>query len=232
MPRQSFIVLELVFRKLEKTITAAFLCRVRVSEHLWESWDVDMSVEQHGYDCSYALARESPPVTLREGALKKGSWLVQGFAYTFVCNSAGSGPSDPMSALEGAPGCVGAVRGGCAIFFVFSLICRRQIKKEAVVRSNGDCRNRRMRFQHRDYDNGRYLDEPNFRSNFIHQSTYSTVKSSLVQDQGNTSLKYIESQSRLLLTCLRLPNTPRQAKRAEGHRPQAKRQRGRQENFA
>ena len=75
MPRQSFIVLELVFRKLEKTITAAFLCRVRVSEHLWESWDVDMSVEQHGYDCSYALARESPPVTLREGALKKGSWL-------------------------------------------------------------------------------------------------------------------------------------------------------------
>ena len=114
MPRQSFIVLELVFRKLEKTITAAFLCRVRVSEHLWESWDVDMSVEQHGYDCSYALARESPPVTLREGALKKGSWLVQGFAYTFVCNSAGSGPSDPMSALEGAPGCVGAVRGGCA----------------------------------------------------------------------------------------------------------------------
>ena len=85
MPRQSFIVLELVFRKLEKTITAAFLCRVRVSEHLWESWDVDMSVEQHGYDCSYALARESPPVTLRKGALKKGSWLVQGFACTFVC---------------------------------------------------------------------------------------------------------------------------------------------------
>ena len=126
MPRQSFIVLELVFRKLEKTITAAFLCRVRVSEHLWESWDVDMSVEQHGYDCSYALARESPPVTLREGALKKGSWLVQGFAYTFVCNSAGSGPSDPMSALEGAPGCVGAVRcalcavrGGCAILSYF-----------------------------------------------------------------------------------------------------------------
>ena len=36
-----------------------------------------------------------------------------------------------MSALEGAPGCVGAVRGGCAIFFVFSLICRRHIKKEA-----------------------------------------------------------------------------------------------------
>ena len=105
MPRQSFIVLELVFRKLEKTITAAFLCRVRVSEHLWESWDVDMSVEQHGYDCSYALARESPPVTLREGALKKGSWLVQGFAYTFVCNSAGSGsgPSDPVSALEIGP---------------------------------------------------------------------------------------------------------------------------------
>ena len=68
---------------------------------------------------SYALARESPPVTLREGALKKGSWLVQGFAYTFVCNSAGSGPSDPMSALEGAPGCVGAVRGGCAIFSYF-----------------------------------------------------------------------------------------------------------------
>ena len=94
-----------------------------------------------------------------------------------------------------------------------------------------DCRNRRMRFQHRDYDNGRYLDEPNFRSNFIHQSTYSTVKSSLVQAQGNTSLKYIESQSRLLLTCLRLPNTTRQAKRAEGHRQQAKRQRGRQENF-
>ena len=120
MPRQSFIVLELVFRKLEKTITAAFLCRVRVSEHLWESWDVDMSVEQHGYDCSYALARESPPVTLREGALKKGSWLVQGFAYTFVCNSAGSGPSsDPVSALEGAPGCGGAVRGGCSIFSYF-----------------------------------------------------------------------------------------------------------------
>ena len=81
-----------------------------------------------------------------------------------------------------------------------------------------DCRNRRMRFQHRDYDNGRYLDEPNFRSNFIHQSTYSTVKSSLVQDQGNTSLKYIESQSRLLLIFLRLPNTPRQTKRAKDHR--------------
>ena len=75
-----------------------------------------------------------------------------------------------------------------------------------------------MRFQHRDYDNGRYLDEPNFRSNFIHQSTYSTVKSSLVQDQGNTSLKYIESQSRLLLIFLRLPNTPRQTKRAKDHR--------------
>ena len=88
-----------------------------------------------------------------------------------------------------------------------------------------------MRFQHRDYDNGRYLDEPNFRSNFIHQSTYSTVKSNLVQAQGNTSLKYIESQSRLLLIYLRLPNSPRQAKRAEDHRPQAKRQRGRQENF-
>jgi hypothetical protein len=75
-----------------------------------------------------------------------------------------------------------------------------------------------MRFQHRDYDNGRYLDEPNFRSNFIHQSTYSTVKSSLVQDQGNTSLKYIESQSRLLLIFVRLPNTPRQTKRAKDHR--------------
>ena len=83
---------------------------------------------------------------------------------------------------------------------------------------NLDCRNRRMRFQHRDYDNGRYLDEPNFRSNFIHQSTYSTVKSSLVQDQGNTSLKYIESQSRLLLIFVRLPNTPRQTKRAKDHR--------------
>ena len=43
----------------------------------------------------------------------------EGFACTFVCNSAGSGPSDPMSALEGAPGCVGAVRGGCAIFSYF-----------------------------------------------------------------------------------------------------------------
>ena len=70
MPRQSFIVLELVFRKLEKTITAAFLCRVRVSEYLWESWDVDMSVEQHGYDCSYALACESRAVPQREQTLK------------------------------------------------------------------------------------------------------------------------------------------------------------------
>ena len=34
-----------------------------------------------------AIARESPPVTLREGALKKGSWLVHGFASTFVSNS-------------------------------------------------------------------------------------------------------------------------------------------------
>ena len=70
MPRQSFIVLELVFRKLEKTITAAFLCRVRVSEHLCDSWNANMWKEQHGYDCSYALACESRTVTQREGALK------------------------------------------------------------------------------------------------------------------------------------------------------------------
>ena len=70
MPRQSFIVLELVFRKLEKTITAAFLCRVRVSEHLCDSWNVNIWKEQHGYDPSYALACESRTVTQREGALK------------------------------------------------------------------------------------------------------------------------------------------------------------------
>ena len=119
MWRQSFLVIHLVFRKMQKTDRRSFLCRVRVSEHLCDSWNANKWKEQHGYDCSYALARESPPVTLREGALKKGSWLVQGFACTFVCNSAGSGPSDPMSALEGAPGCVGAVRGDCAIFSYF-----------------------------------------------------------------------------------------------------------------
>ena len=138
MPRQSFIVLELVFRKLEKTITAAFLCRVRVSEHLWESWDVDMSVEQHGYDCSYALARESPPVTLREGALKKGSWLVQGFACTFVCNSAGSGPSDPMSALEGAPGCPNGNRISKLITAVYKVNRQDKTRQQRVHRRGRD----------------------------------------------------------------------------------------------
>ena len=114
-----FLGIHFVFRKFEKSDPRNFQHGLPALSNLWEFWNADKWAEQHGYDCSYALARESPPVTLREGALKKGSWLVQGFAYTFVCNSAGSGPSDPMSALEGAPGCVGAVRGGCAIFSYF-----------------------------------------------------------------------------------------------------------------
>ena len=38
-----------------------------------------------------------------------------------VCQMlSGSVPSDPVSALEGAPGCVGAVWVGCAIFRIFT----------------------------------------------------------------------------------------------------------------
>ena len=76
-----------------------------------------------------------------------------------------------------------------------------------------DRRNRRMRFQRRDYDNGRYLDEPNFQSNFIYQPTYSAAKSSLVKPKAtHLYLKNIESQSQLPLVCVRLPNIARQAK--------------------
>ena len=119
MPRQSFIVLELVFRKFQKSDRCNFQRRLPALSNLCDFWNTDMWAEQHGHATSYAPACESRAVPQREGALKKGSWLVQGFACTFVCNSAGSGPSDPMSALEGAPGCVGAVRGGCAIFSYF-----------------------------------------------------------------------------------------------------------------
>ena len=122
MPRQSFLGIHFVFRKFQKSNRRNFQRGLPALSNLWEFWNADKWAEQHGYDCSYALARESPPVTLREGALKKGSWLVQGFAYTFVCNSAGSGPSDPMSALEGSPGCMENVRGSCAISPGFSLV--------------------------------------------------------------------------------------------------------------
>ena len=119
MPRQSFIVLELVFRKFQKSDRCNFQRRLPALSNLCDFWNTDMWAEQHGHDTSYAPACESRAVPQREGALKKGSWLVHGFASTFVCNSDGSVPGDPMSALEGAPGCVGAVRGGCAIFSYF-----------------------------------------------------------------------------------------------------------------
>ena len=40
---------------------------------------------------------------------------MQGFACTFVCNSARSVPGDPMSALEGAPGCDWESRSGSSV---------------------------------------------------------------------------------------------------------------------
>ena len=70
MWRQSFLVIHLVFRKMQKSDRPSFLCRVRVSEHLCDSWNANKWKEQHGYDCSYALARESRTVTQREETLK------------------------------------------------------------------------------------------------------------------------------------------------------------------
>ena len=100
MPRQSFLGIHFVFRKFEKSDPRNFQRGLPALSNLWEFWNADKWAEQYEYDCSYALARESPPVTLREVALKNGSWLVHGFASTFVCNSARSVPSDPVSALE------------------------------------------------------------------------------------------------------------------------------------
>ena len=70
MWRQSFLAIHLVFRKMQKSDRPSFLCRVRVSEHLCDSWNANKWKEQHGYDCSYALARESRTVTQREETLK------------------------------------------------------------------------------------------------------------------------------------------------------------------
>ena len=70
MSRQSFLVMHHVFRKMQKSDRPSFLCRVRVSEHLCDSWNANMWKDQHGHGCSYALARESRTVTQREEALK------------------------------------------------------------------------------------------------------------------------------------------------------------------
>ena len=70
MWRQSFLVIYLVFRKIEKSLTAAFLCRLPASENLCDSWNANMWKEQHGHACSYALACESRTVTQREQTLK------------------------------------------------------------------------------------------------------------------------------------------------------------------
>ena len=70
MWRQSFLVIHLVFRKTQKSDRRSFLCRVRVSEHLCDSWNAYMWKEQHGHACSYALACESRTVTQREKTLK------------------------------------------------------------------------------------------------------------------------------------------------------------------
>ena len=70
MWRQSFLVIYLVFQKIEKSLTVAFLCGLPASENLCDSWNANMWKEQHGYDCSYALACESRTVTQREQTLK------------------------------------------------------------------------------------------------------------------------------------------------------------------
>ena len=61
MWRQSFLVIYLVFRKIEKSLTAAFLCQLRVSEHLCDSWNANMWKEQHGHALT-SEALESFPV--------------------------------------------------------------------------------------------------------------------------------------------------------------------------
>ena len=73
MPRQSFLGIHFVFRKFEKSDPRNFQRGLPALSNLWEFWNADKWAEQHGCDCSYALARESPPVTLREGALEEAS---------------------------------------------------------------------------------------------------------------------------------------------------------------
>ena len=70
MPRQSFLGIHFVFRKFEKSDPRNFQRGLPALSNLWEFWNADKWAEQHGYACSYALARESRTVTQREETLK------------------------------------------------------------------------------------------------------------------------------------------------------------------
>ena len=70
MPRQSFLGINFVFRKFEKSDPRNFQRGLPALSNLWEFWNADKWAEQHGYAYSYALARESRTVTQREETLK------------------------------------------------------------------------------------------------------------------------------------------------------------------
>ena len=70
MPRQSFIVLELVFRKFQKSDRCNFQRRLPALSNLCDFWNTDMWAEQHGHATSYAPACESRAVPQREQTLK------------------------------------------------------------------------------------------------------------------------------------------------------------------
>ena len=75
MPRQSFIVLELVFRKFQKSDRCNFQRRLPALSNLCDFWNTDMWAEQHGHATSYAPACESRAVPQREQTLKYGPSL-------------------------------------------------------------------------------------------------------------------------------------------------------------